>query len=170
MKIDEFTQLQVLKPDDLDRWDWLDFDLVKKFDQMLVDLGLRSAPVILSTFRTKEENEAAGGAEHSMHLLGKAIDWVPPGDPLTAYYAAERVGFTGIGLILNKRGVVSMHVDNRPGGPARWSSLYGAPYGSISDVIDRLELLGYGSANKPAVGAVSLILTGLLIWYIFRRR
>lgn len=170
MKLEDFANLRIYTPDDLPRWEWLDADLIKRLDTLTYNLGLRKPMRILSSFRTQDENEIAGGAKASMHLLGKAVDLVAPGDPLTTYHEAEKVGFNGIGLTLNNNGVVSIHLDNRPGAPARWSKLYGAAYGALSDVVDRLKLLGYGAANRPAVTGATLLLTGLIIWYIFKPR
>lgn len=169
MKLEEFASLSVYTPADLPRWDWLDFDLIKKLDTLTVNLGLNKPLQILSLYRTPAENEAAGGAVRSMHLLGKAVDFVPPGDPLTAYQEAQAVGFTGIGLYLNERGGVSIHVDNRPGASARWGKLYGV-YGAIEPVIQRLKSLGYAATQEPVVAGGILLLTGLLLLYIFSKR
>jgi hypothetical protein len=169
MKLEQFASLQVYKPADLPRWDWLDFDMVQKLDKLTVRLGLDKPLQILSLFRTPEENEACGGAVRSMHLLGKACDFVPPGNPLTAYREAEAVGFTGIGLYLNERGGVSMHVDNRPGASARWGKLYGV-YGAIEPVLQRLRAIGHVAVQKPVVSGLFLLLTGLLLYYILSER
>ena len=169
MRMDDFRELKVYTPTDLPRWDWLDFDMVKKLDTLTVKLGRTTPLQILSLFRTEEENEAAGGAAKSMHLLGKATDFVPPGDPLTAYNMAQEVGFTGIGLYVNERGVTSIHVDNRPGRSARWGVLEGV-YGAITPVIDRLKALGYRAVQEPAVKVGGIVLTIVIAWYIFTRR
>lgn len=70
--------------------------------------------VIVSGYRTPETNKEVGGAPDSRHLHGDAAD-IPEGYATLAQ--AEAAGFTGIGT----KGQWAIHVDVRPGGPARWS-------------------------------------------------
>lgn len=69
---------------------------------------------VVSGYRCPTHNRAVGGASRSRHLMGDAAD-------LAFGYAtvaqAEAAGFTGIG----RRGPYAVHVDVRPGRPARWS-------------------------------------------------
>lgn len=169
MNIEDFEGLQVYKPDDLARWDWLDFDMVKMLDELTVRLGQTEPLQILSLFRTKPENEACGGAPRSMHLLGKAVDFVPPGDPLDALHEAKSVGFTGIGLYLNEKGGVYIHADNRPGQGATWGVLNGV-YGGIGPVIERLKALTVKVVESPVATTGIIVLTALVLLYIFSRR
>jgi len=169
MNLVDFQSLRVYKPEDLPRWDWLDFDMVRMLDELTFRLG-RSEPLqILSLFRTQPENEKVGGAPKSMHLLGKAVDFVPPGDPLEAYRLAEEVGFTGIGLYLNEKGVTSIHADNRPGYDARWGVLSGV-YGTVDRVVSRLKSLAVTVVEQPELSLGTLVLTIIALWYIFRSR
>lgn len=68
---------------------------------------------IVSGYRTPAHNRAVGGASRSRHLHGDAAD-IPYGYATLAQ--AEQAGFKGIGT----RGRFAVHVDMRPGAPARW--------------------------------------------------
>jgi uncharacterized protein YcbK (DUF882 family) len=70
--------------------------------------------LIVSGYRSPETNRAVGGATSSRHLLGDAVD-IPAG--YATLQQAEAAGFVGIGT----RGGWVIHVDVRPGGPARWT-------------------------------------------------
>ena len=73
--------------------------------------------VITSGFRTPSQNEAAGGAKDSQHLVGKAVDIrVPPKDQEKFARLARASGFGGIGI---GRGQGFVHVDDR-GRAAQW--------------------------------------------------
>jgi uncharacterized protein YcbK (DUF882 family) len=69
---------------------------------------------IISGWRSVATNHAVGGRPASQHLYGRAAD-IPFGYATVA--EAQRAGFTGIG---DNRGW-AVHVDVRPGDPARWS-------------------------------------------------
>lgn len=69
---------------------------------------------IVSGYRCHPCNVRVGGADHSQHLVGRAAD-IPAGYATVA--EAARAGFTGIG----NKGAWAIHVDVRPGAPARWS-------------------------------------------------
>lgn len=169
MNLRDFQSIRIYKPEHLPGWEMLDFDMVKKLDDWTLRMGLNVPATILSLFRTKEQNEAAGGAPFSMHLLGKAVDVAPQGDPLVAYSKAQEAGFTGIGLYVNPAGGFSMHMDNRPGAGARWGVLDGV-MGGIDRVIDRLKSLAFIVVEKPAVSLGLLVLTAVALLYIFGRR
>jgi len=64
-----------LRPQDVPRWEKLDLNLIRWVDQLITNLGVTTW-VITSTFRTSEENAAAGGDSNSRHLTGKAMDIV----------------------------------------------------------------------------------------------
>jgi uncharacterized protein YcbK (DUF882 family) len=68
---------------------------------------------IFSGWRSDETNRKVGGARYSQHLLGRAAD-IPSGYATVAQ--AEAAGFTGIGEAAGW----AVHVDVRPGPPARW--------------------------------------------------
>lgn len=68
---------------------------------------------IVSGYRCQEANRRAGGAKNSRHLYGDAAD-IPSG--YATVQQAEQAGFVGIG----SKGRWAIHVDMRPGGPARW--------------------------------------------------
>lgn len=61
-------------------------------------------------FRTEKENFEEGGAEHSFHVQGLAVDVsVKDMTPLELFDAAVKFGFTGIGLYDSW-----VHIDKRP--------------------------------------------------------
>ena len=168
MLIEQFQDLRIYRPEHLPGWEKLDFDLVWKLDRLTVGMG-RSTPLdILSLYRSPEKNEAVGGAKDSMHLYGKAGDFVVPGDPVAWYQGAQKVGFTGIGLYVNPANAVSMHVDVRPTGPARWSRVDGV-MSSIDKALDRIIAVGLSSPVQAAGKGAILGLTIVLLWAIFRR-
>jgi len=69
---------------------------------------------IVSGFRCFPHNVAVGGAKDSRHPHGDAAD-IPAGYATVAQAAAA--GAVGIG----NKGTSAIHVDWRPGGPARWT-------------------------------------------------
>jgi uncharacterized protein YcbK (DUF882 family) len=69
---------------------------------------------IVSGRRSAAHNRAVGGAPRSQHLYGRAAD-IPSG--YATVLQAERAGFRGIG----SKGAWAVHVDVRPGPPARWA-------------------------------------------------
>ena len=76
---------------------------------------LRPGPLrIVSGHRCCEHNAAVGGADQSRHIYGDAAD-IPAGRATVAEAAAA--GAVGIG----ESDGWAIHVDVRPGGPARWS-------------------------------------------------
>jgi uncharacterized protein YcbK (DUF882 family) len=70
--------------------------------------------IIVSGYRTAETNRMVGGARESRHLHGDAVD-IPAGYCSVAQ--AEAAGAVGIG---SKDGW-AIHLDVRPGPPARWN-------------------------------------------------
>jgi uncharacterized protein YcbK (DUF882 family) len=68
---------------------------------------------VVSGYRSPLTNAAIGGARNSQHLHGRAAD-IPPGRATVAQAAAA--GAVGIG----ERAGWAVHVDVRPGPPARW--------------------------------------------------
>jgi uncharacterized protein YcbK (DUF882 family) len=69
--------------------------------------------VVVSGFRCEVHNTRVGGAPRSRHLHGDAADLRFGVCPLDV---AERAGAVGIGT----SGRWAVHVDVRPGPPARW--------------------------------------------------
>lgn len=77
--------------------------------------AMRPGPLaIVSGHRCCTTNESVGGAPRSRHVAGDAAD-IPSGRATTA--EAASAGAVGIG---SKSGW-AIHVDVRPGGPARWT-------------------------------------------------
>jgi uncharacterized protein YcbK (DUF882 family) len=70
--------------------------------------------VIVSAYRSPARNRSVGGAVRSRHLVGDAADL---GVGVCTIAQAEAAGFVGIG----STGPWAIHVDVRPGPPARWT-------------------------------------------------
>ncbi len=76
--------------------------------------ALRGRPLrIVSGHRCPSTNTPVGGAPRSRHLKGDAVD-IPTG--YVTAEEAEAAGAVGIGVL----GHWAVHLDTRPGGPARW--------------------------------------------------
>jgi uncharacterized protein YcbK (DUF882 family) len=76
--------------------------------------AITGAPLkVVSGHRCTATNRAVGGAPRSRHVQGDAAD-IPAGRATVAQAVAA--GAVGIG----SRGVWAIHVDTRPGPPARW--------------------------------------------------
>lgn len=94
--------------------------LLDALEELREELGGR--PIfVTSGVRCPERNEIVGGAPRSQHLSGRAADIVVRGKhPFEVAEAAEKIAAFrngGIGTYPNNGFV---HVDVRPGGPARW--------------------------------------------------
>lgn len=76
---------------------------------------------VVSGYRDKATNAKAGGANHSQHIDGNALDIDVSGlskqDRIRLVQIASAHGFTGIGIYKN-----SIHVDMRAGKPVVWGS------------------------------------------------
>jgi len=101
--------------------------LAAVFEYLRARAGNRPLPV-LSGYRTEAHNRAIGGARHSQHVQGRALDLKPPtgqsvaafgrlvrvcADELRAAGAAYQIG--GIGYY-----PTFLHVDTRPGPLVVW--------------------------------------------------
>lgn len=88
-------------------------DLVAHLELLRAWKGGRPLKIV-SGYRCTIHNRAVGGAPGSRHLQGDGVD-LPYGYATAS--DAKRCGFTGIGV----RGQWAVHVDRRPGKPARWT-------------------------------------------------
>lgn len=93
--------------------------VVSTWEQVQGDFG-RAVPVV-SGFRDAATNAKAGGANHSQHIHGNALDIdvssMSIADRKRLVQIASAHGFTGIGIYKN-----SIHVDMRSGAPVVWGS------------------------------------------------
>lgn len=91
------------------------WDVVARLEQLRHELG--DLPIIVTSgYRCHAHNAEVGGVRNSYHTLGLAADIkVKTKTPDEVAAAAERVGFTGIGIYPSWT-----HVDIRPA-PARWA-------------------------------------------------
>lgn len=84
---------------------------------------IKKPMIVTSGYRCPAHNRAVKGAKNSQHKLGRAFDIsMSNHNPHAFKVAAEEIGFTGIGTYPPKKNGANnfMHVDNRPGGEARW--------------------------------------------------
>lgn len=167
MRLDQFETIRYYGPEDLSRWENLEFELVEKLDKLTGALGGQPFR-ILSTYRTEHENEKVGGAPQSQHLYGRAIDIVVPGGYEKFLDLAKSVGFTGIGLYVNSKDVVSAHLDVRPTNRiATWGKVIGQT-GEVALSVVVQELKRRGLLVPVAVGSgAALILTIVVLYAIF---
>lgn len=93
--------------------------LIEKLELLRQELD--NHPIIINSgYRCKKNNELVKGVPNSQHTLGKAADIRVTGfTPEQVAKAAEKVGFTGIGIYNN-----FTHVDIRSN-PARWDKREG---------------------------------------------
>ena len=75
---------------------------------------IRRPLIVVSGFRCVPHNAAIGGASDSRHIHADAADLV---EGYATVDQAAAAGAIGIG----NRGPWAVHVDWRPGGPARWA-------------------------------------------------
>ncbi len=87
--------------------------LARHLERLRSILGGRPIAVV-GGFRSTRRNAEVGGAIASQHLQARAAD-LPEG--LCTVLQAHRAGFVGIG----ERKGWAVHVDVRPGPPARWT-------------------------------------------------
>jgi uncharacterized protein YcbK (DUF882 family) len=72
---------------------------------------------ITSGYRSKETNDAVGGAENSPHMYGKAVDvYIQGADALRLIELALQVGFVGIG-VSQKGQSRFIHIDTMDNSP-----------------------------------------------------
>lgn len=117
-----FDGIIYFKPDSTDQWGdptMIEHDLLLKLDTLRM---LTHSPIhVTSGYRT-----TSSGAKNSQHFYGRAADVICPGISLGEFYrAAEKVGFTGLGVYPAWRydGKIAggLHCDVRPGMiKARW--------------------------------------------------
>lgn len=86
--------------------------------QQLRDV-LRKPIFVAAAYRSIKHNAAVGGSPNSRHLKGEAYDIKVPGfTPRQVALAAQRLGFTGIGVYIHN-GQYFTHLDVRPT-PSYW--------------------------------------------------
>jgi uncharacterized protein YcbK (DUF882 family) len=90
---------------------FIDSDLVLKLEKLREATGFKL--IITSGYRSEEKNKEVGGAKHSLHLEGKAVDIatsnISPNGLYQLIKNAFLVGFTGIIIYPGH-----VHLDIRP--------------------------------------------------------
>jgi hypothetical protein len=146
-------------------WKQVKAELAVKVDQFVRTAGVPAK--IDSTFRTKQENAAAGGASSSRHLTGEAADlWLTD----SAFFAhvprylkiAAAVGLRGVGIYAGKP---LLHLDIRQE-PASWAKLAS---GKMVDLASGLRAF-LASKGGKAAGGLALLVGGLLLLLVLKGR
>lgn len=91
--------------------------LAKYMDRVRADLGGKPISVN-SWYRDPVTNENVGGATYSQHLQGNAIDFSVEGESVVDTFYRLKTFKRGLLSLAVGNGFV--HLDLRPGGPARW--------------------------------------------------
>lgn len=156
----EWRALSWYKPADFKHPEKLDFGVVSGLDILATLLHVRA--IILSDYRIDSD---------SQHGLGRAIDFTyPTVPPMTVLDTIRDMKhFSGYGMYVNERGVVSFHVDSRtdrsPESPATWGAERDRgtdqkvwAYTSLRSIIAK-----YFPAALPAL--VWLVIMGVGIYY-----
>jgi hypothetical protein len=151
------------KPEDFTHPEKLDFGVLSGLNRLATLLGVKA--IILDDFRVISKNP------DSQHLLGRAIDFAYPTVPPMRVMDTIRdmKHFSGYGMYVNERGVVSFHVDSRtdrsPESPATWGAERDRgtdqkvwAYTSLRSIIAK-----YFPAALPAL--VWLVIMGVGIYY-----
>ena len=159
----DWSQIEFYGPSDFHYPDKLDHSVVYGLDRLAFVLGKKAT--ILDDFRFVSKNRA------SQHLVGRAIDFTYPGlDSMKVLNAIRNHKlFSGIGMYVNQKGVVSFHVDTRtdrdPETPAIWGAQKGPNetewvYTTLRSIIDIVE---------PAALPLSVIVVMLVGIYLYTR-
>ena len=162
----DWSRLRWYKPGDFKHPEKLDFGVVSGLDHLATALGVKA--VILSDYRI---GTPAPSGKPSQHSLGRAIDFAYPSvEPMTVLDTIRDMKhFSGYGMYVNERGVVSFHVDSRtdrsPESPATWGAERDRgtdqkvwTYTSLRSIIAK-----YFPAALPAL--VWLVIMGVGIYY-----
>ncbi len=160
----DWSQVVNYQPGDFKHPEKLDFHVVQGVDRLTSILGVKL--LILDDFRTFSK------MKDSQHLLGRALDFTcPTVDSMTVLDAIRDMKwFSGYGMYVNERGVVSFHVDTRtdrsPDNPATWGASKDRrigpvewTYTSLRSIIDQ-----YFPAAVPAL--VWVLIMGVGIYYL----
>jgi len=157
----DWSLIRNFRPGDFNHPEKLDFRVVRGVDLLSSILGEEF--IILDDFRIFSK------IKDSQHLLGRAIDFtVPTVEPMTVLDTIRKIKwFSGYGMYVNERGIVSFHVDTRtdrsPDNPATWGASKGREinqrewaYTSLRSIIDK-----YFPAALPALVWVFIMGVGI---------
>lgn len=160
----DWSRVRNYRPGDFNHPEKLDFHVVLGVDRLTSILGVKF--IILDDYRIFSKNK------DSQHLLGRAIDLTcPTVDSMTVMDTIRNMKwFSGYGMYVNERGVVSFHVDSRtdrsPESPATWGAekdrgtdQKGWAYTSLRSIIAK-----HFPAALPAL--VWLVIMGAGIYYL----
>lgn len=76
----------------------VDYELIERLEMLRAEIG-GNPVIIVSGYRTRTYNKQCGGISTSKHLKGEAGDIkVKRKKPIEIAYAAEKIGFKGIGV------------------------------------------------------------------------
>ena len=165
---EQWQSLIYLKKSDFNYPDKLKWDLVRKMDYFIGQVG--SKPIFLDDWRDDEKE----------HGKGNAIDttWIGV-DPLVVNQLAFDSGlWSGIGLYFNDAGVASHHFDIRsdrsPDNPASWGGIITHPFDSFQNAhIKKIEYMSIGyvieSIKKKGLISIAFLIVSLFTIWIYKK-
>lgn len=163
ISVEQWSRLHWLKRNNFNRPDYLDWSIVHAVDEFIAD-NIGIVPVILSDYRPNDLD--------SQHSRGLAVDmYWPELDPLEVWEKARASKlFSGLGIYLNKAGVVSFHFDTRVDrtveNPALWGRFIEQSDNPITKGYVGADLVLDALKKKEWLG---LTVLGIAIYLMSRR-
>lgn len=175
MRKSQFAELRYYRPADVPGYSDIQFEVIRRLDDLVQLLRLNYPLKIISGYRSLEQNTAVGGAKNSRHLTGEAVDvlipnpYKTPTGAIEFFRQADRAGFTAIGFYYPE---YTAHLDIRPkkpsGGLYSWARVGGSrsPYIGFNAGI---EAAAAATTKKNAAGLILLLTILAAAVYLLRQ-